>query len=696
MGTPDLSAFPRRAWLAAIRQVLNVLPHEALGYGDPGGVPELAAELAAYLGRVRAADAPAARLVVVNGVAQGLDLVIRALARTGPVPLAVEDPHSERTHALLGAAGAVRLPIPVDGQGIDVGALRRGPARVVLVTPAHQYPTGVVLSPRRRAELIAWAAEVDGLVLEDDYDAEFRYDRDPVGCLQGLCPQRVVLLGSVSKSLAPGLRLGWLVAPPPLAEAVRRARAQSDLGSPVIDQYALARLIASGAYDRHLRQMRRRYRARRDAMVEALARWLPGATVHGVSAGIQLYLELPPASTRTPSSGRPPSAASPSRRPRPCGPAGTGRRPSCSASPGCPSTASPTPSGSWPRRRRSRGPRGSAAARSRGPGRRRGDTPSPGGRGRGERGGGGGGASVSSLGGGGGGEGGAQGDRHSGRSGPAGRQVAGVDLADDPSCRWDYPVGPTPCSEGSRRGSFRAHADPARSLAMASGPTALGVDGPAPGTGWPAGVDRAGQRELGEHRDLAALRWPGPAGDRLPSTPPGPEGTRRAYTLGGQPGTAFMLRSRDLPGPVLDNGQRHQPPGPSAARPARRTGLALAEPAKERGVPVPYGTTRRWTPARRRAWRPHLDELARRHQVPGASLAVLAGGEVATLATGVLHKGTGVEVTTDSLFQIGSMTNAYTATVVLALVDQGLAGVDTPVAELLPGFRVADPEVSRR
>jgi GntR family transcriptional regulator/MocR family aminotransferase len=208
--------------------------------------------------------------------------------------LAVEDPHSERTHALLRAAGAVRLPVPVDDQGIDVGALRRGPARVVLVTPAHQYPTGVVLSPRRRAELIAWAAEVDGLVLEDDYDAEFRYDRDPVGCLQGLCPQRVVLLGSVSKSLAPGLRLGWLVAPPPLAEAVRRARAQSDLGSPVIDQHALARLIASGAYDRHLRHMRRRYRARRDAMVEALARWLPGATVHGVSAGIQLYLELPP------------------------------------------------------------------------------------------------------------------------------------------------------------------------------------------------------------------------------------------------------------------------------------------------------------------------------------------------------------------------------------------------------------------
>jgi GntR family transcriptional regulator/MocR family aminotransferase len=294
VGTPDLSAFPRRAWLAAMRQVLNMVPHEAMGYGDPGGVPELRAELAAYLRRVRAADVSAERLVVVNGVAQGLNLAIGALARTGPIRLAVEDPHSERTHKLLEAAGAVRLPIPVDDQGIDVDALRRGPARAVLVTPAHQYPTGVVLSPRRRAELIAWATEVDGLVLEDDYDAEFRYDRDPVGCLQGLCPQRVVLLGSVSKSLAPGLRLGWLVAPPWLAEAVGRGRGLSDLGSPVLDQYALARLIASGAYDRHLRQMRRRYRARRDAMVDALARWLPGATVHGVSAGIQLYLQLPP------------------------------------------------------------------------------------------------------------------------------------------------------------------------------------------------------------------------------------------------------------------------------------------------------------------------------------------------------------------------------------------------------------------
>jgi DNA-binding transcriptional MocR family regulator len=293
-GTPDLSAFPRQAWLGAVRHVMKTASHQALGYADPSGVPEVRAELAAYLRRVRAAEVAAEQLVVTNGVAQGLHLIIRALARSGPVPLAVEDPHSARTFALLEAAGAVRVPVPVDDDGIDVEALRRTAARAVLVTPAHQYPTGVVLSPRRRAALIAWAADVDGVVLEDDYDAEFRYDRDPVGCLQGLCPQRVVLLGSVSKALAPGLRLGWLVAPPPLAEVVRGARATVDLGSPVIDQLALARLLASGAYDRQLRLLRRRYRARRDALTAALARWLPGAVVHGVSAGIQLYVELPP------------------------------------------------------------------------------------------------------------------------------------------------------------------------------------------------------------------------------------------------------------------------------------------------------------------------------------------------------------------------------------------------------------------
>ncbi|MEV5411560.1 PLP-dependent aminotransferase family protein [Thermopolyspora sp. NPDC052614] len=291
--SPDLSMFPRQRWLAALRHVLTTVPHDALDYGDPGGAPELREELAAYLRRVRAADASATNLVIVSGVAQALSLTVRALAGEGRVRLAVEDPTTPRPLPLLRSAGAELVPVPVDEEGMDAGALRRSGAEAVLLTPAHNYPTGVVLSPRRRAEIAAWAAETGATVLEDDYDAEFRFDRDPVGCLQGLAPDRVVLAGSVSKSLAPGLRLGWLVAPAPIAEAVRNAREAQDLGSPVIDQYALAHFVATGAYDRHLRRMRREYRTRRDALVRALAEHLPQVRVPGVAAGLHLYAELP-------------------------------------------------------------------------------------------------------------------------------------------------------------------------------------------------------------------------------------------------------------------------------------------------------------------------------------------------------------------------------------------------------------------
>ncbi|GGO08885.1 GntR family transcriptional regulator [Microbispora rosea subsp. aerata] len=290
--SPDLGLFPRQAWLAAVRHVLATLPNDALDYGDPGGVPALRRELAAYLGRVRAADASPDDVVVVTGVAQGLSLVVQALVRERGrgIVLAVEDPTSTRQLPLLRRAGADIVPVPVDGEGIVVAKLP-GDADAVLVTPAHQYPTGVVLSPARRAALAEWAARTGALVLEDDYDAEFRFDRDPVGCLQGLAPDRVVLAGSVSKALAPGLRLGWIAAPPPVARAVRLARGELDLGSPVIDQYALAHLIASGAYDRHLRRMRREYRRRRDALVAALAEHLPWVSVRGISAGLHLYAE---------------------------------------------------------------------------------------------------------------------------------------------------------------------------------------------------------------------------------------------------------------------------------------------------------------------------------------------------------------------------------------------------------------------
>ncbi|WP_043631441.1 PLP-dependent aminotransferase family protein [Nonomuraea candida] len=289
--SPDLGHFPRERWLAAVRHVLATVPSEAFDYGDPGGVPELREELAAYLRRVRAAEVGQENLVIVGGVAQGLSLVLHVLTQRRALRLAVEDPTSHRQVPLLRRAGAQLVPVPVDGQGLDV---RKLSGDAVLVTPAHQFPTGVVLSPERRAALMEWAYAGNRVVLEDDYDAEFRFDRDPVGCLQGLAPDRVILSGSVSKALAPGLRLGWVAAPPDLAEAIRRARGEQDLGSPVIEQYALAHFLRTGGYDKHLRRMRREYRRRRDALVSALAAELPEVRVRGIEAGLHVYLELPP------------------------------------------------------------------------------------------------------------------------------------------------------------------------------------------------------------------------------------------------------------------------------------------------------------------------------------------------------------------------------------------------------------------
>jgi GntR family transcriptional regulator / MocR family aminotransferase len=282
--SPDLSQFPRERWLAALRHVMATVPSGALDYGDPAGVPELRVELASYLSRVRAAALRPENVVVVGGVAQGLSLTLHVL---GGIRLAVEDPTSNRQIPLLKRSGAELLPVPVDEAGIDVKGVQE--AEAALLTPAHQYPTGVVLSPERRTQLIEWG----GLILEDDYDAEFRFDRDPVGCLQGLAPDRVVLCGSISKAMAPGLRLGWVVAPVELAERVRQARGELDLGSPVIEQYALAHFLRTGGYDRHLRKMRRLYRRRRDALVTQLAEQLPEISVHGIEAGLHIYLALP-------------------------------------------------------------------------------------------------------------------------------------------------------------------------------------------------------------------------------------------------------------------------------------------------------------------------------------------------------------------------------------------------------------------
>ncbi len=292
-GKPDLASFPRERWVAALRDVLRDLPHAAFNYPDPAGVPELRAALTEHLARVRAAVTTPDTVVVTSGVAQMLAMLPRILVEEGHRVLAVEDPAGHHQLPMIRATGVEITGVPVDDEGIDVAALARTSARAVLVTPAHQFPTGVVLSPRRRTALIEWARDVDAVIIEDDYDGDFRYDREPVGCLQGLAPERVVLAGSVSKALSPALRLGWAVAPPWLAVRLRAARSLHDLGSPMLDQYVLAHLVATGGYSRHLRMVRRMYRDRRDAFVSALAVRLPQVRLLGVSAGLHAYAELP-------------------------------------------------------------------------------------------------------------------------------------------------------------------------------------------------------------------------------------------------------------------------------------------------------------------------------------------------------------------------------------------------------------------
>jgi GntR family transcriptional regulator/MocR family aminotransferase len=304
-GVPDLRLAPREDWAWAVREVCRSAPNSAFDYADPIGPLRAREVLAAYLRRVRAVDASAGEVVICAGMAQALGLVLRVLAATGIGALAFEDPGPGASMTEQAAAsGMTAVPVPVDADGLDVAALDRTGARAVLVTPAHQWPTGVVLTGPRRQELIAWARRRDGVIIEDDYDAEFRYDRDPVGSLQGLAPDCVVSLGTVSKSLAPALRLGWLVAPRRLAGALAESKRIADRGSPAIDQLALATLIESGRYDRHLRRARTEYAARRETLLAAL----PGVRVTGLAAGFHAVLHLPSGTSERKGSGKPKAA----------------------------------------------------------------------------------------------------------------------------------------------------------------------------------------------------------------------------------------------------------------------------------------------------------------------------------------------------------------------------------------------------
>ncbi|MFD9333248.1 PLP-dependent aminotransferase family protein [Streptomyces sp. NPDC060028] len=288
-GVPDLTAFPRTAWLQAERQVLAGLTPADFGYGNPQGAPALREAIVGWLARNRGIRADPGEVVVVAGVAQALGLLAHVLREDGVRRVAVEDPGSLGARQQLEYGRLETVPVRVDEGGLDVTELRASGARAALLTPAHQFPTGVVLDGERRRELLGWAA-AGGVVIEDDYDAEHRYDRAPVPALRALLPEAVCYAGSVSKLLAPALRLGWLLVPPRHLDAVVAAKRYADLGNPVLAQLVLARLMESGELERHLRFVRRRHRGRRDAMLRAVAAELPDARVHGAAAGLHLMV----------------------------------------------------------------------------------------------------------------------------------------------------------------------------------------------------------------------------------------------------------------------------------------------------------------------------------------------------------------------------------------------------------------------
>ncbi|MFJ6084043.1 PLP-dependent aminotransferase family protein [Streptomyces sp. NPDC092369] len=289
-GTPDLASFPRAEWLKAARRALAEVPSQSLGYGDPRGRIELRTALARYLARARGVRADPDRILVCAGISQGLRILAAVLRARGASTVAVESYGLYIHWRLLAAEGLRTVPLPFDERGTDPRELTDEGA--VLLTPAHQFPMGGTLHRDRRAAVVDWARRTGGMVIEDDYDGEFRYDRQPVGALQGLDPDHVVYAGTASKALAPGLRLAWLILPPDLAREAAHAKGGID-SCGALDQLTLAQFIDSGAYDRHVRASRLRYRRRRDALVAELAHRAPKVSATGIAAGLHVVLRLP-------------------------------------------------------------------------------------------------------------------------------------------------------------------------------------------------------------------------------------------------------------------------------------------------------------------------------------------------------------------------------------------------------------------
>jgi GntR family transcriptional regulator/MocR family aminotransferase len=293
-GAADFAEFPRAPWLAAARRALTAAPYSVFGYGDPLGRIELRTALAGYLSRVRGVSAEPERIVICSGFHHGLALTAAALRARGTTAIAVESYGLDLYRALLTGAGLEIPPLTVDNQGARIDELAGlNGVGAVLLTPAHQFPTGFALSPERRAAVLDWARATGGLILEDDYDGEFRYDRKPVAALQGLDPERVMYFGTASKSLAPALRVAWMVVPGHLLADIAAAKGHVETVS-VLDQLTLAEFITSSAFDRHVRARRQSYGRRREQLVAALARSAPGIRVTGMAAGLQAVLQLPP------------------------------------------------------------------------------------------------------------------------------------------------------------------------------------------------------------------------------------------------------------------------------------------------------------------------------------------------------------------------------------------------------------------
>ncbi|MFF5260451.1 PLP-dependent aminotransferase family protein [Actinomadura viridis] len=292
-GRPDAASFPRSGWVSSARRALTAVPNEAFGPADPQGRPELRRALAGYLARARGVRTTPDRIVVCSGFAHALRLLFDGRVLRGP--LAVESYGLAFHRSLLDAASVRTVPLALDEHGARTTGLESLRAvRAVLLTPAHQFPTGGPLRSERRAATVDWARARGGVILEDDYDGEFRYDREPVGAVQGLDPERVVYLGSVSKSLSPALRLGWMALPEHLVEPVLAVKGEREAWAGVTDQLTLADFIDTGRYDKHIRRMRQHYRSRRDRLVAALAAQAPHVTPTGIAAGLHAVLRLPP------------------------------------------------------------------------------------------------------------------------------------------------------------------------------------------------------------------------------------------------------------------------------------------------------------------------------------------------------------------------------------------------------------------